>query len=305
MLNYIGRRVLYAVFVMIGVVTVTFFIARLTGDPVRLMLPPDATIEQEEQLRAQLGMDEPLPLQFVQYMGQVFTGDLGTSLRYRAPVLDLIVERLPATLQLAGIAMLFAIAFAMVAGVAAARYRGTPAESGIMSFVLLGQSMPTFAVGMVAILVFAVGLGWFPASGAGTWGHVVLPAATLGLALMANIARLLRSAMLEVLNEDYIRTARGKGVHDRRVVTWHALRNALLPVITVIGMETGTLLGGAVVTETVFGYPGVGRLIIDSISARDFPMVQGVVIILAGVFVLANLLVDITYSVLDPRIRLE
>lgn len=303
MLTYIVRRFFYAVFVLLGVATIVFFIARLTGDPVSIMLPPDASAQQVEALRHSLGFDKPLIGQYGIYLLHLCQFNLGESLRYEEPVLLLIAERLPATMQLAGASLLFSLIIAIPAGIIAAIKRGTAVEGGVLSFVLLGQSMPVFWVGILLILVFSVHLKWFPTGGIGGWHHLVLPAVALGLHLMALVTRLLRSSMLESMGSDYIRTAKAKGLFLRTVVAKHALRNSLLPVITVVGLEIGALLGGSVVTETVFAWPGVGQLLVQAIYNRDFPLVQGAIILLAGVFVLVNLIVDICYMIVDPRIQ--
>lgn len=305
MITYIIRRLLYAILVLFGVATAVFFIGRLSGDPVKLMLPPNATPEQVETLRRTLGLDEPLLVQYLDFLAQLARLDLGRSLYFDQPSIQLILERLPATIQLAAAAFVFAMAVAIPAGIIAAVWRGSIVEGVVQLVVLVGQSTPAFWVGILLILVFAVQLEIFPTGGVGGPQYLVLPAVTLGFYLMAMVARLLRSSMLEVLNEDYIKTARAKGVSSFAVITRHAFRNALLPTITVIGLEIGSLFGGAVLTETVFAWPGVGSLIVEAINNRDFPLVQAVVIILAGIFVVVNLLVDISYAVLDPRIRYD
>jgi peptide/nickel transport system permease protein len=305
LISYIIRRLLYAILVLFGVATVVFFIGRLSGDPVKLMLPANATPEQVETLRRTLGLDEPLLVQYLDFLARLAHLDLGRSLYFDQPSIQLILERLPATIQLAAAAFVFAMAVAIPAGIIAAVWRGSIVEGVVQLVVLVGQSTPAFWVGILLILVFAVQLEIFPTGGVGGPQYLVLPAVTLGFYLMAMVARLLRSSMLEVLNEDYIKTARAKGVSSFAVITRHAFRNALLPTITVIGLEIGSLFGGAVLTETVFAWPGVGSLIVEALNNRDFPLVQAVVIILAGIFVVVNLLVDISYAVLDPRIRYD
>lgn len=303
MLQYAARRLLYSIFVLVGVATVVFLLVRLTGDPVRLMLPPDATPAQEQALRRTLGLDRPAIVQYLSFLGSVAHLDLGQSLRYGQPTLNLILERYPATLQLSAAALLLSLLVALPAGVIAATHRGTASDGGVMALALVGQSSPVFFTGLALILVFAVSLRWLPSGGVGTPQHLVLPAVTLGLYLMSTVARLMRSSLLDVLNEDYLRTARAKGLGATTIMLRHALRNAMLPVITIIGLETGALLGGSIVTETVFAWPGVGQLVIQAIAARDYPLVQGIVLVLATTFVLINLLVDLSYSWLDPRIR--
>jgi peptide/nickel transport system permease protein len=305
MIQYAAHRLLYAMFVLVGVATIVFLLVRLTGDPVKLMLPPDATQGQEQALRHSLGLDAPQIVQYAQFMASVGRLDLGQSLRYGQPALSLILQRYPATLQLAAAALLFSLVIAIPAGVLAATRRGKTADTGVMSVALIGQSSPAFFTGIFLILLFAVTLRWLPTGGIGTPQHLVLPAVTLGLYLMSAVARLTRSAMLDVLNEDYLRTARAKGLSSTAVMLRHALRNSMLPVITMIGLETGALLGGSIITETVFAWPGVGQLVVQAIAARDYPLVQASVLVLAATFVLINLTVDLSYSWLDPRIRYQ
>lgn len=303
MLSYILRRCFYAIFVLFGVATVVFFITRLTGDPVTIMLPPDASVAQIESLRKQLGFDKPLIEQFGIYLYHLLQFNLGQSLKYGEPTVKLIAERLPATIELATASLLFSLIVAIPAGIISAIKRNSSAEYGIMTLVLIGQSMPVFWVGILLILLFSVELHWFPTGGIGGAKHLVLPAVALGLHLMALVTRLLRSSLIQSVNSDYIRTARAKGLLPRTVIGKHALRNSLLPVVTVVGLEIGALLGGSVVTETIFAWPGVGQLLVQSIYNRDFPLVQGAVILLAGLFVLINLLVDLCYVFIDPRIQ--
>lgn len=304
MLKYILKRLLYAVFVLWGVATIVFFLVRLTGDPIAIMLPPDASEEQLAQLTATFGLDKPYLEQYFKFLENLLHFNFGYSLRYYQPVFGLITERIPATLKLAGSAMAFALIFAIPAGIVAALKRGKFVDQGIMAVLMVGQSMPVFWVGILMIMLFSVRLGWLPTGGYGDGGlrYILLPAVALGMHYMALTARLLRSSLIEVLNADYIRTARAKGLLPKKVITKHAMQNALLPTITVIGLQIGGLLGGSIVTETVFAWPGVGQLLVQSISFRDFPMIQACVILLAGVFILVNLLVDILYVFVDPRI---
>ncbi|MGH3663687.1 MAG: ABC transporter permease [Micromonosporaceae bacterium] len=305
MLRFLTRRLLHAVLVVVGVATVVFGLARLTGDPAKLLLPPDASLHQLEAMREQLGLDRPIWVQYLDFMASLLRLDLGESLYFHEPVFTLIAERLPATLYLGGAALLIALAVAVPAGLAAAVKRGSLTEGFVQTGVLLGQSTPPFWVGILLILVFSVSLGWFPTGGMSGYGSLVLPAVTLAFYLMAMVARLLRSSMLDVLHEDYIRSARAKGVSGFSVVVRHAMRNAMLPTVTVLGLEIGGLFGGAVVTENVFAWPGLGSLIVEAIKERDYPLVQGVVVVLAAIFILVNLAVDLLYSVLDPRVRHE
>ena len=302
MLKYILKRLLYAVFVLFGAATIVFFLARITGDPISIMLPADASQEQVDRMTAFFGLDKPLLTQYGIFLRNLLRLDFGVSLRYFQPVFGLIIERMPATLRLAGTALGFALVIAIPAGILAALKRGTWVDQGIMAVIVMGQAMPVFWIGMLMVMLFSVTLRWFPTGGYGGFQHLVLPAIALGMHYMALTARLLRSSLIEVLDTEYVRTARAKGLVPKKVITGHALRNSMLPTVTVIGLQIGGLLGGSVVTETVFAWPGVGQLLIQSISARDFPMIQACIILLAGVFVIVNLLVDILYVFIDPRI---
>jgi peptide/nickel transport system permease protein len=266
------------------------------------MLPPNATDEARAAFRAVHGLDRPLWEQFVTFAAKAAVGDFGNSLRFNQPAMQLVLERLPATAELAAATMAIALLIGIPAGVVAANRRGTAADASIRAIMLLGQAVPSFFLGIVGIIVFAVWLRWLPTGGRGSLEQIVLPAATLAFNLVALIARVTRSCMLDVLKQDYVRTARAKGVWERRVIWLHALRNAFIPVLTVIGLQVGLLLGGVVVTETIFSWPGVGRLAIQAIYARDFPVVQAVVFVFAVTFVIVNLVVDLLYAVLDPRI---
>ncbi|PSK93808.1 peptide/nickel transport system permease protein [Murinocardiopsis flavida] len=292
-----------AAVVLLCVATVAFFLVRLSGDPVKVLLPPDATAAQEATLRASLGLDRPLAVQYLDYLWGLPRLDFGTSLFYDQPVATVLLERLPATLELAAAALAVALLIAVPAGILAAVRRGRAGDTGVMAGVLIGQSTPPFWVGILLILVFAVQFRILPASGYGTAAHLVLPAVTLAIYSVAVIARLLRSALIDVLGADYIRTARAKGLGTGAVVLRHGLRNASLPVITVVGLEVGSLLGGAILTEQVFAWPGVGRLTVEAVANRDFPLVQATVLFFAATFVLVNLLVDLSYTLLDPRVR--
>ncbi|AWB90853.1 ABC transporter permease [Aeromicrobium chenweiae] len=303
--RFLVRRVAQAVLVLFCVATVTFFIVRLTGDPVRTMLPPEATQEQEDSLRATLGLDRPLFVQYVSFLWNALHLDFGQSLFFHESAFSVIVDRLPATIQLAVGALVFALVVAIPAGIIAAVKRGSATDSSVVAAVLIGQSTPAFFVGILLILIFAVKLQVLPSAGMGGFDHLILPAITLGLYSMAMIARLLRSSLIDVLGEDYIRTARSKGLSRWLVIRDHGLRNAALPVVTIIGLEIGSLLGGAILTEQVFSWPGVGRLTVEAITNRDFPLMQAIVLFLSVIFVLTNLLVDIAYAFLDPRVRLS
>lgn len=305
MLAYALRRLTQSVVVLFGVATVAFFLVRLTGDPVKRMLPVDATAAQEVALRKELGLDRPLAEQYLGFLGDLVRLDLGQSLFFDRPTVDVIAERFPATVELAIAGLVFALVVATAAGLFAALRRGMPSDSIISALVLLGQSTPVFWVGILLILVFAVQLGVLPASGRGGVDNLILPAVTLGQYQLAIIARLLRSSMIDVMGEDFVRTARAKGLSEAAVVSGHALRNAAPPVVTVIGLEIGGLLGGAIVTETVFAWPGLGRLTVEAITNRDFPLVQAIIVFFAVIFVVVNIVVDLCYGLLDPRVREE
>jgi ABC-type dipeptide/oligopeptide/nickel transport system permease component len=305
MLGYVVRKVFHTAFVALGVVTLVFAALRLSGDPAATMLPGDASVEELVALRHQLGLDRPLWLQYVQFLGGALTGDFGTSFRHQQPALPLVLERLPATLELAGAALALAVVLALPLGILAAVHRGRLLDVLAMAFAVVGQATPYFWMGIMLILVVSVELGWLPTSGRGGLERLILPTVTLGTHFAASLARLTRTSMLEVLGQQFVTTARAKGLSERSVVLAHALKNAAVPVVTLIGLQFGTLLGGAVVTETIFAWPGVGRLAVQSVFVRDYPVVQAGVFVLALTFVAINLLVDLLYGVLDPRIRRE
>ena len=313
--RYLLQRLVQLVPVLIGVSLVAFCILRLApGDPVALMLPGDATQEQIQDLRRRLGLDQPLPVQYLSWLGSALQGNLGTSLFTSRPVMVEILERFPNTAILTAAALLIALLGGMALGILAAVKHGSKFDSTAMVVSVAGWSMPPFWIGLILIIFFGVQLKWLPTSGmyeasslenslSDLARHLVLPAFTLGVRHMAYVARLTRSSLLEVLGEDYIRTARAKGLREWVVLNRHALRNALIPVLTVAGVSVGHLLGGAVIVEAVFAWPGVGSLMLKGILARDFPLVQGGLVFVASVFVLVNLLVDMLYAVIDPRIR--
>jgi peptide/nickel transport system permease protein len=280
-----------------------FFVIRLGGDPTFLLLAADATESDRARFAHEQGFDRPIHVQYAAFVQRALQGDLGHSLRYRQPALPLVLERLPATMELAFAALVVSLIVAIPAGVISAVRRDTAYDNLTMLGALFGQSMPVFWLGIMLILVFSVWLELLPTSGRGGFAHLVLPALTLGLYSTARVTRLVRAGMLDVIGQDYIRTAWAKGLPGRRVIFKHALRNTLIPVITIIGLELGTLLGGAVITETVFAWPGMGRLAVTAIFQRDYPLVQATVLVTALVFVLSNLLVDLLYGWLDPRIR--
>jgi ABC-type dipeptide/oligopeptide/nickel transport system permease component len=303
MKSYLLRRGWQSLLVLFGVSVVVFLILHLTGDPALLLLPPDATAEDVERFRRDMGFDDPVAVQYLRFLKGALQGNFGESLRHGEPAMGLVLERLPATFELAGAGLLIALCLAIPAGIVSAVRRNTAVDYVSTVVALLGQAMPTFWLGIMLILVFSVRLNWLPSSGRGDLEHLILPAITLGLFTTARITRLTRSGMLEVLSQDYIRTARAKGVSEPPVVWKHALKNASIPIVTIVGIELGTLLGGSVITETIFAWPGVGRLSVQAIFNRDYPVVQAAVFLLASSFVLLNFLVDVVYTYLDPRIR--
>ena len=305
MKSYLLRRLWQSLLVIFGVSVVVFLILHLTGDPAALMLPPDATAEDIAKFRHDMGFDDPVAVQYVRFLKGAVRGDFGQSIRHGEPAMGLVVERLPATFELAGAGLVIALALAIPAGIVSAVRRNTSIDYISTVVALLGQAMPTFWLGIMLILVFSVRLNWLPSSGRGDVEHLILPAITLGLFTTARITRLTRSGMLEVLGQDYIRTARAKGMGEPPVVWKHALKNAAIPIVTIVGIELGTLLGGSVITETIFAWPGVGRLSVQAIFNRDYPVVQSAVFLLASTFVIVNFLVDVVYTYLDPRIRIR
>ncbi len=301
---YIARRILYALFVLVGVSIIVFFLVRLTGDPAGLMLPLDATTEDVERMRRALGFDRPLLVQYGDFVVRAVQGDFGTSIRHQQPAMGMVLGRLPATLQLMGMALFIALVIAVPLGILSALYPNSLIDRFGVVMALVGQAVPNFFLGIVLILFFSVQLNVLPSSGRGGIEHLLLPAITLGTASAAFINRLLRSSLREVLGTDYIRTARAKGRSRRDVVFHHALRNAAIPVLTVIGLQIVQLVGGAIVTETVFAYPGAGLLLVQSLGNRDIPVIQAFVLLIALVVIVVNLVVDMIYGWLDPRISL-
>jgi len=300
--SYIIRRLLQSLIVILGVIIITFLISRVLGDPVALLLPPEATPEQRAFLTKDLGLDRPLYVQLLVYVGKVLKGDFGQSFRHQEPAMKLLMERVPASLYLSLVATFISIIIAIPLGIISAIKRGTIFDQIGMSLALLGQSIPAFWAGIMLILLFAVQLGWFPPSGYGGPKHVILPAVTLALFFSAATARLTRSSVLDVLDMDYVRYARLKGVPEFVVIMRHVLRNAFITILNIVALQLGLLLGGAVITEFIFSWPGIGRLSLDAIYNRDFPVIQATVVVAASFFVCINLLVDIIYSATDPRV---
>lgn len=308
MAAYLIRRLLLLIPVVLGVLTLVFLMRALVpGDPIEIMflgqMPPDP--ETVADIRRELGLDVPLPMQYVRYVAGAVQGDLGTSIRTRRPVLREIADRYPKTLLLTGASLLVALVVGLTTGILAAVYKDTAIDFITMLLALAGLSMPAFWFGLLMIQFFGVQLRWFPVMGAGSLRHLVLPALTLGLIASTVQARVARSSMLEVLNSDYIRTARAKGLRGHIVVLRHGLKNALIPTLTILGLQVGGLLGGAFIIETVFAWQGVGQLAVQAITQRDFPLIQGIIAVVATTYVLVNLLVDIAYRLVDPRISYE
>jgi peptide/nickel transport system permease protein len=305
MTRFIIRRLLLSVLVLLGVTLITSGMLIISGDPVAIMVSGSGTASPEvaARLRHELGLDRPFLVQWLDFVFRAIQGDLGQSFRYGRPALGLVLERLPATIELTAAAIVFALSVALPAGVIAALKPRSLIDRLVMLVALSGQAIPSFWLGIMAVLVFAATLHWLPSGGRDGLNSLVLPTVTLGLVSMARVARLMRSSMLEVLNKDYIRVARSNGLGLRQIILSHAIQNAILPVITVVGLQVGVLLGGAVVTETIFAWPGVGQLVIDAVSARDFPLVRAIVTVVAVVFIGVNLIVDILYAYVNPQIR--
>lgn len=301
--HYISKRCLQAVFVLLGVTFVVYLILHLRGDPTDLLLPATASAEQEAIFRAKWGLDQPFLVQYWRFLKNAVVGDFGTSMYYNQPALDLVLERMPATIELAVISTIFAVVIAVPLGILAALKKNTAVDFAARIIAMLGQAVPTFWFGIMMIIVFSQKAHWLPTSGRGDIKNLVMPVIAAGLFAMASITRISRNSMLEVLNEDYIRTAKAKGVSKARVVFLHGLKNAILPVITMIGMEFGSLLGGAVVIETVFAWPGVGLLAVNGIYNRDYPIVLAAVTMTALIFIVVNLCIDVLYCFIDPRIK--
>ena len=301
---YLVKRLAYSVFVVWGAVTIVFVVVRLIpGDPAQLMVGAEGTRADVEALRHRLGLDQPLAAQYVRYLGQAAALRFGNSLRLEVPAAAAVAQRVPATATLAASAMVLGVAASMPLGIVAALHRQSILDRAVAVVSLIGQSVPNFWLGIMFILIFARGLRWFPSAGTGGLEHLALPAATLALLLVGVLTRLVRSGLLDVLDEEYVRAAYAKGLPVRRVINRHALPNMLIPVVTVVGLQLGSLLAGAVIVETVFGWAGVGRLLVDAISNRDYPIVQAAVLFITVGFIAVNLVVDLSYAYLDPRIR--
>jgi ABC-type dipeptide/oligopeptide/nickel transport system permease component len=306
MIRDISLRLLFALPALWLIVTVVFLLAHIVpGDPVAQMLGEGARADDLQQLRHALGLDVPIPVQYERYLKGVLQGNLGESFRFQQPVTKVILEHYPATLELAAVALGVCILIGIPAGVLAAHKRGEKTDHAVGVLTLFGLSLPNFALGPVLMLVFSVILGWLPVTGRGGISHLVLPAFTLGAALAAILTRMVRTSVIEELSADYVRTARAKGVSESGVLFRHALRNALIPILTILGLQFGTLLAGTIVTETIFSWPGIGHLTVQAINARDYPLLQGCILLIAVSYVVVNLLTDMVYAVVDPRVRFE
>lgn len=304
MIKYIVRRLLWAVMVLVGVSVATFLLVHLTGDPTALYIGMESRQQDYEILRHAMGFDRPLHEQYWRFFSGAIRGDFGLSLRHQMPTLPLVLEKLPATVQLTLAAMAFAVAIALPLGIFSALKKDSLLDTVCMIVALSGQCIPTFWLGIMLIVIFAVQLHLFPAYGRTDWRSLILPSLTLGAWAMARTARLTRSSMLEVLRQDYLRTARAKGLMEQVVILRHALKNAAIPIVTAISLDLGNLLSGAIITEAVFAYPGIGRLVVEAVINKDIPMIQAVVFVVGAIFVIVNIVTDLFYVVLDPRIRL-
>lgn len=301
--RYAAKRSLQAIFVILAVLVFTFVILRAIGDPARLLVSPEGSRENLEQIRHVLGLDAPLHVQFVRFMAGIVQGDFGNSFTFGRPALGLVLERVPATLLLTLVSLALAVPTGMLLGMISATKRNTVYDNVATTLAVLGRAVPNFWLSIMLIVLFGATLKWLPPSGYGTPAHIVMPAVALGAALAAMVARLTRSSLLEVMRHDYVRTARAKGLAERWVLIRHVLRNALIPITTVVGLQAGHLLGGAIITETIFAWPGVGRLLTQSIYSYDYPVVQTSVFMIAVTFVFLNLAIDLLYALIDPRIR--
>ncbi|TSA46609.1 MAG: ABC transporter permease [Deltaproteobacteria bacterium] len=302
---YLLRRLYQALIVFFVVTLIVFLILHISGDPVQLLMPSDATQKDVQELRQALGLDKPLPVQYGLFLKNALKGNLGISYHHGQPALKLVLDRLPATLELVSVSMLISLILAVPLGVLASSRRGKWLDRSCLMGSLVGISAPSFWIGIAFILIFAVELPWFPSSGRGTWAHLVLPAASLSLYRLALFFRLIRAGMLDIMTQDYIRTARSKGVSEKTVIYKHALKNTLIPFITIAGLQMGSLLAGSIVTERIFAWPGMGRLFLDSIGVMDYPVIIAWTLVVSTIFILINLIVDVIYMWLDPRIRYE
>lgn len=303
MFNFVLSRLLRAVVTILAVMTFAFVVLRLSGDPAQVMLGPDAPLSSVEAFRKQWGLDQPLWVQYLSYLQSVVTGDFGLSMRDRAPAIDLVLERVPSTLQLTLPALFLQLAIGIPAGVYAALHRQSAVDRGVIFLAVLGFTIPSFVLGLLLVLIFAVTLGILPSGGYGDWQHSLLPAVTMSIGGIGILARFSRSAMIEVMGQPYVRTASAKGLKWKDVVWRHALPNAAVPIVTIVGFMVGSLIAGAVVVESIFSWPGIGRLLVVSVTNRDLPVVQCILLMIAAAMVISNLIVDLLYGWLDPRLR--
>lgn len=306
MIRYFLSRILLTIPALWLILTMVFLLAHIVpGDPVQQMLGEGATAQDVAQLRHTLGLDQPILVQYGHYFSGLLRGNLGESFRFQQPVVSVVLGHYPATLELAAVALLVCAGIGIPAGLLAAEKRGSGTDHAVGVFTLFGLSMPNFALGPLLILIFSVIIGWLPVSGRGGISHLILPAVTLGAALAAILTRMVRTSVIEELSSDYVRTARAKGLSNAAVLFHHAFRNALIPILTILGLQFGTLLAGAIVTETIFSWPGVGRLTVQAIEGRDYPLLQGCILVIAVSYVFVNLLTDFVYALADPRVRLQ
>ncbi|MGY6500702.1 MAG: ABC transporter permease [Acidimicrobiales bacterium] len=305
MLTFLGRRVAYSLLVMVGVLFIVNALVLVSGDPARAMLPLDAGPEQVDRLRDELGLDRPLPVQFGQFMGRAVQGDFGYSHRHSRPALDVVLERLPATVQLGAAGLGVALLVGLPLGAVSALRKGTWIDHVARSIAAFGQAVPAFWLGLMLILFFGVQLGWFPISGRGDWRYLVLPAITVALPSIPPIVRIFRSSLIGVLERDYVRTARAKGLSSTRVFRKHVVRNAALPVLTVVGFEIGSILSGALIAEVIFAYPGMARLAYEAVVNRNLAVIQAFVFLVSAIVLITNMLIDLSYAALDPRVRVR
>ena len=303
--KYIAKRLLETIIVLFLALSAIFVMVRMSGDPVLLMVPTDATPEFIEEFRHSMGFDKPMAVQYVTFISNAMKGDFGNSIRQQSGALSLVMDRVPASLLLTLVSIVLSLIIAVPIGVISAYRRGGLFDKAGTLLAVLGQAIPNFWLGLMLILVFSVMLRWLPTGGMGSWQHLIMPAITLAAYSAARIARMTRSSVIEVLQTDYIRTAKSKGLHDVSILWKHALKNAAIPIITITGLQVGVIFGGAVITESIFSWPGLGRLVVQSIHFRDYPTVQASIFVIAGIICLINLMVDIAYGFVNPEIRLE
>jgi len=303
--KYLARRILQIIPVLIIISVIVFLMVNVAGDPTSTMLPPTASDEERETLRDAMGLNEPLYVQYGIFISNAVKGDFGTSYKFRRSAMDVTLERMPASVELAGISLLFSVVLAIPLGILSAKFKNSPLDIIVSGFSVLGRAMPSFWVGIMLILVFAVTFKWLPVSGRGTFANLILPSVTLAFIQAAQMIPLIRSSMLDIMHEDYIRTARSKGLAERVIILKHAFKNALVPVVTIVALQIPTLIGSSLITETVFAWPGLGQLLVQSINGQDMSVVQACIFIIAIITLAANLLADLVYCLIDPRIKYQ